>query len=494
MKRIKKQVDSLTKEKRAKEATLHRLSARANYLSDEALQEAQDVIAEKEAEIAAINEQIEALQETDEDEDENLRAALQELQDKVKEVEESLNGRTVQIRIGNFLKTKKSVREFMKTVRNSRDRAEFVQNWKACLVKNGVYQLPYPKTEEEEGGLEDFNLLIPQPVLDEITDMWGTEADNFLQLLDITGLKAYKTLVEVGKGSDSRAKGHRRGEPKTEQKLVFIQKEIRAQIIYKFIRLDREMMEYEDEGGALMQYITRELSYRILHEIMRAVLVGDGRNGDSETEESTHPDNSITKIEAVVDAGKPWVTEYKSSVLLGVAGSSESESEESGTVSFEGIAECLQLANLTPPTIDEVVNALSTIEAEGEVTLFLSKMAANSLRRFVYSADGTPIFLSMEELADRLGVARIITTHLLPHITYKQETDENGGKIVSIIALVGKAYKLVGDLTIRGFENFNLTFNKNEYLNEVYVGGALAVPHSAVFITQLCHPDKTEED
>ncbi|MCD7890182.1 MAG: phage major capsid protein [Oscillospiraceae bacterium] len=492
MKRIKKQVDSLAKEKKAKETTLHRLSARANYLSDEALQEAQDVIAEKEAEIAAINEQIEALQETDEDEDENLRAALQELQDKVKEVEESLNGRTVQIRIGNFLKTKKSVREFMKTVRNSRDRAEFVQNWKACLVKNGVYQLPYPKTEEEEdGSLEDFNLLIPQPVLDEITDMWGTEADNFLQLLDITGLKAYKTLVEVGKGPHSRAKGHRRGEAKTEQKLVFIQKEIRAQIIYKFIRLDREMMEYEDEGGALMQYITRELSYRILHEIMRAVLVGDGRNGNEE-EEKQHPDNSITKIEAVVDAGQPWATEYESSVLLGTPGSEEGDPGEVKET-FKGIAECLQLANLTPPTIDEVVNALSTIEAEGEVTLFLSKMAANSLRRFVYSADGTPIFLSMEELADRLGVARIITTHLLPHITYKQETDENGGKIVSIIALVGKAYKLVGDLTIRGFENFNLTFNKNEYLNEVYVGGALAVPHSAVFITQLCHPEKVEE-
>ena len=44
-----------------------------------------------------------------------------------------------------------------------------------------------------------------------------------------------------------------------------------------------------------------------------------------------------------------------------------------------------------------------------------------------------------------------------------------------IVAFVGKAYKVVGDVTMKGFENFVLAYNKNEYLTETYIGGGLGV-------------------
>ena len=79
-----------------------------------------------------------------------------------------------------------------------------------------------------------------------------------------------------------------------------------------------------------------------------------------------------------------------------------------------------------------------------------------------------------------LGVSEIRTTKLL------NEAATDTVRKPRAIAFVGKAYKVVGDLTMQGFENFILSYNKKEFLTEIYAGGGLAVPGSgAVVMSKL---------
>lgn len=425
MKKNTQTVASLKRKHKAVKNSLENLREKIakNMISDEVLEEAKEVIEEKEAEIDYVEARIKEYEAADENKDEEMQKIIDELKDEVIEIKNSLKGPKGIVATKNFLDSKEGMKAFMETVQNSTDAKSFRKNWEGALTKNGIVPA---------------DVMLPPAIIQEINDAWEDTAENFLSLLDVTGLVAYKVLSEDSDGGldtleTSRAKGHKKGDQKPEQILNFTPKEIRAQFVYKYITIDRETVEYEDYTGALMRYIARELAYRVMHEIMRAVLIGDGRAAGSV--------GKIDKFEAIVDATAYYQTTTTSAAAV--------------------------------PTIDEVVEAVASIDAPGDIVLFMSKQTANSMRRFVAATGGTPQYRSLSDLAGELGVTEIRTTRLL---------DSADAGAPTVIAFVGKAYKVVGDLTMRGFENFILSYNKNEYLTEVYAGGALGVAKSAAVI------------
>ncbi|MCD8106414.1 MAG: hypothetical protein LUE20_00405 [Oscillospiraceae bacterium] len=534
MKKNEKKLKNFTASLSAKENVLKRLRMRSNTLSDEARDEAEAVIEEKEAEIESLRSQIEELDAAEENMDEQLRALVAELQGKVEEVEASLRAPKNFVQVQNFLKSEKAERLFLDTVRRTQDVKEFAPNWRAALIQNGLFD--FAVDEDGNSSPEAFTGTLPEAVLEEINDAWESAADGFLQLLDVTGLLALKTLTDVNDADSSRAHAHQKGSKKDEQALIFKPKEIRAEIIYKFIRIDRETVEYENAGGALLRYITRELATRIVHEIMRCVLVGDGRYLSDNPGSAEHPllpkEGHVTKLEPITQADPLYTRETLSRVPVIIAhetGANPTDADEhpwkEGCFTYP--EDCIRAALTCLPTIDEVAAMVSTIEAEGDIHLFCSKALANHLRRFVYAGGGTPVYNALEDLAQMLGVAGIHTTRILPQVATSDGVCFNASfdcfssgssaeaylkdkygidckgtenpdynylngiinaheyKMVQAIAFVPSAYKVVGDVTVRGFENFNLAYNKNEYLNEVYIGGALTVPFSGAYLTQL---------
>ncbi len=388
----------------------------ANTIDDPQVKsDAEALIAEKEAEIEAIKQLIADAEASEEDKSEELRAQIAELQGQVANLKQVTSNVTVK----NFLANKKTMAQFRDVVMNSATGADFRASWGKVLVENG---------------LSPADFFLPEAILGELTDLWETAAENFLSLLDVTGLKALKVAYDDNTGVSSRARGHQRGNAKNEEVIHLTPKEIRAQIVYKYITLDRETLDYEDTNGVLMRFVSRELAYRILHEIMRAVLVGDGRS-------SSDPDK-ISKIEAIF----------------------RTASDDYVTVSTAAAAQ---------PTIEEVATAVDSIQAEGDITLFMGKQTLRALTKFVAATGGTVQYKSAADIAAELGVNEIRTTRLL---------GSNISGQPAVIAFVGKEYKIVGDLTMKGFENFILSYNKYEFLNELYVGGALAAPKSGAVV------------
>lgn len=428
MKKNEKKIATYAAQRDAKSKVLENLKGKliGNFISDDARAEAEAVIAEKEAEITAIRDLIAELEADPEiDHTEQFMNRLKELTERIVNIENSVKGDRGFLEVANFIQSKEGEKAFMDVVKNSPDGKSFKKNWKDKLVQNGI---------------TPADVMLPPAIIQEINDQWETVANNFLSYLDVTGLVAYKALYDSSDPSTdtSRAQGHTKGNEKNEQIVPLVPREIRAQFIYKYITIDRETVEYEDQTGALMRFIARELAARVLHEIMRAVLVGDGRTAGTE--------GKIDKFIPVATDTAVYTTQFTS------AGAT--------------------------PTLAEAAEAVDSIVADGAIIVAMSKATLRSLRSFVSAAGGTPQYKTMEQLADELGVAAIFVTRIL------EEAD-----MPSLIAFVGKNYKVVGDLTMRGFENFILSYNKNEYLTEVYAGGALVVPKSAAVINTPATPE-----
>ena len=318
----------------------------------------------------------------------------------------------------NYLGSEEAMHDFLQTMRESKTADAFAKNWRGKLSENGI-------TIAE--GAEDAYM--PEAVRGAIQDAWE-KPGNWVNRLKNTRAKAYSVRLNTSDqdAETSRAKGHQKGATKVNQALTFNAKKITPQMIYKRIDLDN-MTIFEDDGS-LLNYISTELVNQWLIEVQRAILVGDGRL-DSDP-------NKIASVEAIVDAGAPYVT----------------------TVTH----------NDATPIIDEIITMLEGIKDEGSpVTLFMSKQTLNSLRRIMLSDTSTPQYVSQNIVAEQLGVSEIITTSLL-------------GEDYLAIAVVLDKYVTVGSINPAFVEWENYDTNVRNYRVEVPFGGALEGPKSAAVL------------
>lgn len=318
----------------------------------------------------------------------------------------------------NYLGSEEAMHDFLQTMRESKTADAFAKNWRGKLSENGI-------TIAE--GAEDAYM--PEAVRGAIQDAWE-KPGNWVNRLKNTRAKAYSVRLNTSDqdAETSRAKGHQKGATKVNQALTFNAKKITPQMIYKRIDLDN-MTIFEDDGS-LLNYISTELVNQWLIEVQRAILVGDGRL-DSDP-------NKIASVEAIVDAGAPYVT----------------------TVTHDDAT----------PIIEEIITMLEGIKDEGNpVTLFMSKQTLNSLRRIMLSDTSTPQYVSQNIVAEQLGVSEIITTSLL-------------GEDYLAIAVVLDKYVTVGSINPAFVEWENYDTNVRNYRVEVPFGGALEGPKSAAVL------------
>lgn len=421
MKKNVKTIAAYNRELIAKNAVLDAMRKQMNTVDEETKQRVEALIAEKQAEVDSLKAKLEELNQDESDRTDEMRALIDELTKKVETAQNSIDAyRKSVVKVSNFVDSKEGMKAFNKVISNCRSRNDFMSMWKSELKANGI-------TPED--------LALPAPVLAELTDTWESAADDFFRVVDVTGMKALKVAYDSNEGNSSRAHGHKKGTEKDEQELIFVPKTLRAQMVYKYITLDRETVDFEDEAGVVVRYITRELAKRVMHEVMRAALISDGRNaGDKD---------KITEIEPIART----VSDAYVTVVQKEAGDEY---------------------------LNTIANAVDAIEADGDIHLYVSKQVARQLRMYRAASGGSIMFRSLEDVAAELGIAEIHTTKVLA-------PTESGNQPIAV-AFVGKAYKIVGDVTMTGFQNFNLRRNEYEYLTEVYVGGGLAYPKSAAVV------------
>ena len=275
-------------------------------------------------------------------------------------------------------------------------------------------------------GISNVDALLPGAMVSAISD--GIEKSGTIwNILNKTGLTVRRIDAET---AGARAQGHKRGTTKKEATLTFVDRVIRAGFVYDYLKLNKEDIVENRDTGALVKFVLETLPKRIIAEIERAVVIGDGRSGE---------DDKINSFVSILDDAKNSVfaTEYTPAT--------------------------------GEPLYKSIVKAAANIVAEGDIYLVMSKSAKADLK-LSETKSGALVFPLGGDIAGTLEVKEIFTPSWF------------APEGVQAVMFVGDAYETVGDNSIEAYTNFSLSQNKQEYLQEIYAGGALTKVKSGVVI------------
>lgn len=315
----------------------------------------------------------------------------------------------------DYLKSKQAVIDFADILKKGMNGVDTKKAWEDSLKSKGI---------------TNPDLLLPEAIVTEINN--ALEQSGFIyKTFNNTGLTVFKVMHDTQSDGTERAHGHKKGTTKKEENITLTEKEIRAQYVYKYLTLDKEIIREQQDTGALINYVMKELPQKVIMEIERAAIVGDGRDGGAE--------DKITKFEAITEADDYYVTKTEATANF-----------------YEDI----------------ILNLKGKIKAQGKKYLVMSTDSLSELQLAKDDA-GHYIFPAGLDLAKTLGVESIFTPTWMDSVK----------TTVKAVMYVGNAYKMVGDKDLSSYENFLLSQNKNEYLMEIYKGGALAEYKSAAVLT-----------
>lgn len=315
-----------------------------------------------------------------------------------------------------YLKTKESVIDFANILAKGMDGADTKKAWDEHLKSKGITL--------EGGDVQGF--FLPSAVVREITDI-VTDDKGIVDTFFATGFDRFKTAIDTEINAEThRAKGHKRGTTKAEQTIDISPIELYADVIYKYLTVDKVLLRESKDTGALLKYVMYELPKNIYKEIARASVIGDGRQ-----------ENDNGKINSLIPMLESPLY-IKTEVPFDTQGS----------------------------LFEQIIHTVSTIKKEGRKYGICASETLAELR-VAKDGNGAYIFRSYDEIASAFGLEKIFTPDWM-----------SASGPVKFVAYVGDAYKLVGDGSLSSYENFLLSQNKEEFLMETYIGGGLADAYS----------------
>lgn len=278
--------------------------------------------------------------------------------------------------------------------------------------------------------------LVPNSVITEIEDALNKASELWplYRKLDVDSFTVGAQLA--GLTDDTRAHGYKvasYGTSKRTQKFNLVERKLAADFVVKYAVLNKGDIRRTDKPGALVKYLLAEMPNYILHAIDRQIILGGYTDMDFFRSVQTDAKDSSSEF-----AGKNFVL-------------SATEGDR---------------ANL----VLDVVGLAAKITAAGTKVLVMSPETKVDV---ITAADGIGrplVGYGNDNLAAYLGVDKVITPDWW--------TDADDANTRAVI-IVPEAYGVVGDTSISAFTNFALKTNEQEYLSEIFAGGALTKVKSA---------------
>lgn len=250
---------------------------------------------------------------------------------------------------------------------------------------------------------------------------------------------------------EARAKGYIKGNKKEDEVFTLLQRVTTPTTIYKKQRLDRDdILDITDFD--VVSWIRGEMKIMLEEELGRAVLIGDGRQASSKDKIKEENIRPIYKEDSL----------YAPRVILAKP-------------------------TTTEDVLDSIVRAMDDYDGAGNPTWFAEPHVVTEIL-LLKDKMGHRLFRSISELADYVGVSKIVKVPLMKGL---QRTSAKNGTVEALGIVVNMTdYTIGADKGGQLFaaEDFDISFNQYHYLLETRLSGALTQPKSAIIIER-----KTED-
>ena len=316
-----------------------------------------------------------------------------------------------------------------------------------------------------EYGIDNIDYLFPDAKnLENIPDFIQRDQEFVKEFMDRVHKSPFARIKSIHADiteAQARAKGYIKGKRKLEEVFTLLRRTTSPCTVYKKQKLDRDdIIDITDFD--VVVWLKAEMRVMLNEELVRAMLVGDGRSAaadDKINEQCIRPiwtDDDLYTIKQVVNLTEAMTDNARAKAYIVAAIRARKNYKGTGSPIF-----------------------FTTEDVLTEMLLITDDM-------------GRDIYDTPEKLATKLRVSKIVTCEVLENLT-RTVTPEGGSAqtrtLVGII--VNPADYNVG--TDKGgevslFDDFDIDYNQQKYLIETRLSGALTKPYSAIALESVVNP------
>lgn len=249
---------------------------------------------------------------------------------------------------------------------------------------------------------------------------------------------------------EARARGYIKDKQKKTEVFTILKRVTGPQTVYKLQKMDRDdIIDITDFD--VVSWIKAEMRVMLNEEIARAILIGDGRP----TEQEDHISEEHIR---------PIATDVP---LFNTQIAIEVDSDASSDV-------------IASETVDGIIRGRKNYKGSGSPILFTTEEWLTEML-LIKDAIGHRLYKTEAELATALRVKEIVTVEPMENKKVKSNEDSQEYPLIGVVVNL-QDYNVGADKggEVSLFDDFDLDFNKYEYLIESRLSGALTKPFSAL--------------
>lgn len=309
-------------------------------------------------------------------------------------------------------------------------------------------------TGEQTYGFNDASMLFPEPKSLNNPPEWIKREMGWVQKVmnsvHRTPFSRIKSMFADLTEDEARAKGYIKAHEKKEQVFTTLRRSTTPQTIYKKQKLDRDdVIDITDFD--VVAWIRGEMRVMLDEEIARAILIGDGRPGDSEDKIDPQHIRPIAED----------VPLFNTKVMVQVAADANDDA-------------------VAKAAIRNIKKARKNYKGSGNPTFWTTE---DTLTNMLMLEDGLgyPLYKTEAELATALRVKEIVTVE--PMENHEITISDVDYPLLGIICNLTD-YNVGADKggQVNMFDDFDIDLNQMKYLIETRCSGALIKPFSALTI------------
>ena len=335
--------------------------------------------------------------------------------------------------------------EFMEIVSEAKRKGSM----KDAFLEHNITEIPYlAHSITNVGNLFPESKAVSR--VPEVVDRDQTWVGNVMASVKHTPFSRVKSFYANITADEARAKGYVKGAKKVEEVITALKRTTDPQTVYKLQKMDRDdIIDITDFD--VVAWLKGEMRGKLDEEIARAILIGDGRSSSSA--DKVDP----LKIRPIYQDDTTYTIKR---ILTRASGADDSA--------------------FAKAFIKDVVKSRKEYKGSGNPTLYTTEDMLTSML-LIEDTTGRVIYDTIEKLKTALRVRDIVTVPVMENVGREDTSAKKKWNLLGVLVNLSD-YNVGADKggSVNMFDDFDINYNKYEYLIETRCSGALVKPYSAI--------------